>query len=66
MEQFSHECRIFQSFPNGKGPERSYTIETTGGCSCEQIIDELGLGKGHSKFGCSISAMDEWTATLSE
>jgi hypothetical protein len=52
--------------PNGKGPKRSYTIEDTGGCSCEQIIDELGLGKGHSKFGCSISAMDEWTATLSE
>jgi len=52
--------------PRGRGPERSYTIEDTGGCSCEQIIDELDLGKGHSKFGCSISAMDDWTAIVPE
>lgn len=50
--------------PNGRGPERSYTIEDTGGCSCEQIIDALGLGEGHLKFGCSISAMDEWVAAV--
>lgn len=46
--------------PSGKGPGRSYTTADTGGCSCEQIIDELGLGKGHTKFGCSIGAMDNW------
>jgi hypothetical protein len=44
----------------GKGPNRSYTIEDTAGCSCEQIIAEQGLGDGHSKHGCSISAMDDW------
>ncbi len=44
----------------GKGPNRSYTIETTAGCSCEQIIAEQGLGNGHSKHGCSNSAMDDW------
>jgi hypothetical protein len=46
--------------PNGNGPNRSYTIEDTAGCSCEQIIENQELGKGHTKFGCSISAMDDW------
>jgi len=48
--------------PKGKGPRRSYTTTETTGCSCTQIIDALGLGKGHTEFGCSISAMDEWVA----
>ncbi len=46
--------------PNGNGPGRSYSTADTGGCSCEQIIAAQGLGKGHSKFGCSIGAMDGW------
>ena len=46
--------------PKGKGPRRSYTTTDTTGCSCTQIIDALGLGNGHTKFGCSISAMDDW------
>jgi hypothetical protein len=46
--------------PKGKGPGRSYSTTNTAGCSCEQIIEELGLGNGHTKFGCSISAMDDW------
>ena len=52
------------SLPGGVGPQRSYTIADTGGCSCEQIIDALALGKGHRKFGCSISAMEDWIAYL--
>ncbi len=44
----------------GKGPGRSYTTADTAGCSCEQIIEEQGLGAGHTKHGCSISAMDDW------
>ena len=44
----------------GEGPKRSYTIEDTAGCSCEQIIEMQGLGNGHSYHGCSISAMDNW------
>ena len=44
----------------GKGPNRSYWIEDTAGCSCEQIIEMQGLGGGHAKHGCSISAMDDW------
>ena len=45
---------------NGKGPNRSYSTVDTAGCSCEQIIEAQGLGKGHSKFGCSIGVMDNW------
>lgn len=44
----------------GKGPNRSYIIEDTAGCSCEQIIEAQGLGNGHTYHGCSIGAMDEW------
>ena len=46
--------------PKGKGPQLSYTIDDTAGCSGEQIADALELGKGHYKFGLSIGAMDEW------
>ena len=45
-----------------------YTMEDTLGCSCEQIVDELGLGKGHLKNGCSFGAMNNWldfTSTIS-
>ncbi len=45
---------------NGKGPNRSYLIEDTAGCSCEQIIEMQGLGLGHTYHGCSIGAMDDW------
>ena len=46
--------------PKGKGPRRSYTIADTAGCLCTQIIEAHGLGNGPTKFGCSISAMDDW------
>ena len=39
----------------------TFTTEDTAGCSCEQIIDELHLGNGHRKFGCSIGVMWLWT-----
>jgi len=54
--------------PNGKGNglDRSFTIEDTAGCSCEQIIDELHLGSGHTKFGCSIGAMETWIDQVQE
>ncbi len=43
-----------------KGNVSGLTIWDTGGCSCEQIIDALGLGKGHEKFGCSTGIMRTW------
>jgi hypothetical protein len=48
----------------GKGPGRSYTTEDTAGCSCTQIIAAQGLGNGHTKFGCSIGAMDNWISIV--
>lgn len=44
----------------GKGPNRSYILEDTAGCSCEQIIEAQGLGYGHTMHGCSIGVMDDW------
>ncbi len=60
---------VFETTPppgkgKAKGPQLTFTIEETGGCSCEQIIDALDLGMGHVKFGCSISAMLDWIAQL--
>jgi hypothetical protein len=52
--------------PKGKGPGRYYTIQDTAGCSCAQIIVALGLGDGHVKQGCSISAMDDWLLVVSQ
>jgi len=46
--------------PNGQGPRATFTTSDTAGCSCEQIIQELGLGAGHEKFGCSLGAMKNW------
>jgi len=51
--------------PNGHGHSEVFTIFDTAGCSCEQIIVGLDLGKGHVKFGCSIGAMREWIELVS-
>jgi len=46
--------------PPGGGPGVSFTTEDTGGCSCAQIIEEQGLGFGHTRFGCSTGEMEAW------
>ena len=53
-------------YGGGVGPMKSFSIEDTSGCSCEQIIDILLLGGGHTKYGCSISAMEEFIISLGE
>ncbi len=50
--------------PNPQGV--IYTLEDTAGCSCEQIVSELGVGEGHLRNGCSFSVMDDWLAFLEE
>ena len=40
------------------------TVRQTGGCSCEQIVAERGLGQGHLQFGCSLGVMRTWLATV--
>jgi predicted extracellular nuclease len=51
--------------PNGKGPRKAFDLGDTAGCSCEQIIEAQGLGNGHTKFGCSIGAMENWISLVS-
>jgi len=46
--------------PNGKGPQVTFNIFDTAGCSCEQIINEQELGSGQTKYGCSRSVMENW------
>jgi hypothetical protein len=46
------------------GPDFEFTVVDTGGCSCEQIIEMMDLGWGHTKFGCSTGAMLQWIATV--
>jgi len=54
--------------PNGKGWDKSFSIEDTYGCNCEQILtwlhenypEEYGEMKGHWKFGCSISVLEDF------
>jgi len=50
--------------PEGTGPEAAFTVQDTGGCSCTQIVDALGLGEGHRKFGCSLGVMRGWVAAV--
>jgi len=57
---------------NGKGPNKSYTISQTAGCSCSQILtwlntnypEEYGEMEGHWKFGCSSSVLDDFISLL--
>ncbi len=51
---------VFDQASPQAGAKRSYTLGDTAGCSCEQIIEAQGLGKGHTKFGCSNGAMKVW------
>ncbi|MGS2719726.1 endonuclease/exonuclease/phosphatase family protein [Paraglaciecola aestuariivivens] len=39
----------------------SFSLQDTKGCSCEQIVEQQGLGKGHLKHGCSTGVMKVWT-----
>lgn len=41
-------------------PMEIFSTTDTAGCSCEQIIEKMGLGQGHVKFGCSTGVMRTW------
>jgi len=51
--------------PKGTGPQKTYSIAETYGCSCTQILDALVAKtgedfSGHYKYGCSSSVLDDW------
>jgi hypothetical protein len=41
-----------------------FDLFDTAGCSCEQILDELHLGRGLRKFGCPLGVMLLWLAVV--
>lgn len=45
----------------GEGPGLSFTLDDTAGCTCEQVIETLGIGLGHGKYGCSTGVMRRFT-----
>ena len=52
--------------PKEKGPKKVFTMEQTGGCSCEQILDILKRDtgseyEGHYKFGCTAGMLEQWS-----
>jgi hypothetical protein len=49
-------------FTSGGDNDPVFTIGDAAGCSADQIIVEMGLGKGHNKFGMSLSALRTWIA----
>ncbi|MGH9362903.1 MAG: hypothetical protein ACRD2T_13395, partial [Thermoanaerobaculia bacterium] len=57
---------IFDTVTPGGGSPAPFTVQQTAGCSCEQIIAAMGLGKGHAKHGCSTGAIEDWIASLGE
>ena len=52
--------------PKGNGPQASFDIFDTAGCSCEQIIEAQELGEGHRKYGCSVGEMREWVDLVTQ
>jgi predicted extracellular nuclease len=50
--------------PEGEGPGDAFTTLDTAGCSCEQIIELQGLGKGLRKFGCPPEVMRDWVELM--
>jgi hypothetical protein len=48
------------TFDGGGPPLATFTIEQTAGCSCEQIVEQLHLGRGQLQFGCTTGTMERW------
>ncbi len=47
--------------PPGNEYEISFTLQDTGGCSCEQIAAAWGLGADQLEYGCSCDVMTNWS-----
>lgn len=59
--------RVFDTKASkGKGPQLSFDINDTAGCSCEQIIGIQQLGNGHFKYGCSGGEMQDWVDLVNQ
>ena len=54
----------FVQAPPQAGAKYHFTTKETGGCSCTQIINNLGIGKAQLRDGCSTSVMLSWVASV--
>ena len=52
------------NFTRGPAARASYTLADTAGCSCEQIVESLGLGDAQRRFGCNKGVLDTWIMGL--
>jgi hypothetical protein len=50
----------FTQAPPQAGSKFSLTTTLTRGCSCEQIVSQLGLGGSHLRKGCSTGVVLHW------
>ena len=57
-QDFIHGLRGLDKF------DGLYSLADTRGCSGTQIIDAMGLGVGHSRFGISKGALEVWIAQV--
>ncbi len=48
----------------GDGSPTGVTVTHTGGCSATQVIEAVGLGRGHEKFGISKGAMRHYLRSI--
>ena len=39
---------------------KTFNLEQTAGCSCEQIVQKSGLHKQHIEHGCSERTIKKW------
>ena len=60
ISQITSSLVLMVTLKEKQRKEKEEVQQDTRGCSCEQIIDKLGLGKGHRKFGCSPGVVDCW------
>jgi hypothetical protein len=44
--------------------DQAYSVIDTGGCSAEQIIAQMQLGRGHIKYGLADSVLKAWIASV--
>ena len=54
----------FLQAPPQSGSKFNFSTTDTGGCSCSQIVSNIGVGDAHLKYGCSTSVMSQWISTI--
>jgi MYXO-CTERM domain-containing protein len=67
IEKIGDPYQFTTAGANNKPDTFEYTIVDTGGCSCEQILDEKpGNNEGEYMFGCSPGTMKNWVKAVEE